>query len=80
MTCHLAGLLVTAGFDAPVVRAESHDFQLDLRLPGDPETAFAGVPLESTLTTVQKRAVRAEMTRGVVAASVSNFFPITSTA
>lgn len=76
----LAAALVTAGFEAPIVRAESHDFQLDLRLLDDPEAAFSGMPLWTTLTTVQKRAVRAEMMRRVVAAGVKNLFPITSTA
>jgi SAM-dependent methyltransferase len=76
----LAAAMVTAGFEAPIVRAEAHDFQLDLKLLDDPETAFSGMPLWTTLTTVQKRAVRAEIARGVVAAGVKNVFPITSTA
>jgi ubiquinone/menaquinone biosynthesis C-methylase UbiE len=76
----LAEAMVTAGFEAPIVRAEAHAFQLELRLLDDPETAFSGMPLWTTLTTVQKRAVRAEMMRRVVAAGVKNVFPITSTA
>ena len=76
----LAAAMVTAGFDAPMVRAECHDFLLDLRLLDDPEAAFAGMPLWATLTTVLKRAVRAEMTRRIATVGVKSVFPITSTA
>ena len=76
----LAAAMVAAGFAAPQLRRETHDFQLDLRLLADPDRAFATMPLWETLTSAQRRDVRAEMARRVAAANASDNLPITSTA
>lgn len=76
----LADAMVAAGFDAPQVRSETHDFQLEVRLLEDPDTAFAGMPLWTTLTAAQKRAVRGEMVRQIAAGAATDVFPIASTA
>jgi SAM-dependent methyltransferase len=76
----LADALVAAGFTAPQVRAETHAFQLDLRLLENADTAFAGMPLWTTLTPAQRLAVRAEIAQRAMDARASETFPIVSTA
>ena len=76
----LAAALVAAGFAAPEVRRETHDFQLDLRLLDDPDKAFGAMPLWADLDAAQRLQVRAEIARRVASAGAIETFPITSTA
>ena len=76
----LAVGLVAAGFTAPVVKSETHDFQLELRLLDDPDKAFAAMPLWVDLDSTQRLQVHAEIARRVASAGAIDRFPITSTA
>lgn len=76
----LAAAMASVGFMAPKVRAETHDFLLDLRLLEAPDIAFAAMPLWVTLETPHRLLVAAEITRLAKAAAATDVLRITSTA
>ena len=79
-TTGLVEALTAAGFTDARARTETHDFQLEMRLLDDPDTAFGMMPLWADLNTAQRIQVHAEIMRRAAAAGASSVLPIASTA